>query len=116
MVGTGSGVPNIRRKNVENFDQFLKEINQFKTVVPSAFLVCRDAVTAAYGVSSKERSFSQLKLVKTSLRTVMADNRLNSLMLLKCEQELASRLHLQTFVEQWSTPYSEEKAEQDNVR
>lgn len=58
-------------------------------------------VTAGYVTASNERSFSQLKIVKNLLRTTMCDERLNALLLLKCEKELTDSLDISALINSW---------------
>ena len=51
-------------------------------------------MTAPVTVAKYERAFSRLKLVKTYLRTTMADDRLNSLMLMSCEKDLSDAVYI----------------------
>ena len=51
-------------------------------------------LTAAPTVCKDERSFSKLKFVKSWCRNTMSNNRLDALMLLACEKDLAERIDL----------------------
>ena len=48
--------------------------------------------TAGVSVATNERKFSQLKFVKTILRSTMGDERLDCLMLLASEKDLTDKL------------------------
>jgi len=50
---------------------------------------------------SCERSFSKLSLVKTKLRSCMTQDRLESMMLVFVEQELASELDPEDIIEEF---------------
>ena len=52
---------------------------------------------------SCERSFSQLSLVKTNLRSCMTQDRLESMMLVFVEQELASELDPEDIIEEFKS-------------
>lgn len=50
-----------------------------------------------------ERSFSQLRLVKTRLRSTMLDERLNSLMLMKIHRDITTNLPLNTIIDRFAS-------------
>lgn len=59
-------------------------------------------LTAAPTVCKGERSFSKLKFVKARCRNSMGNKRLDSLMLLACEKDLAEKIDLQNIAKVWS--------------
>jgi hypothetical protein len=59
-------------------------------------------LTAAPTVCKDERSFSKLKFVKSRCRNSMGNKRLDSLMLLACEKDLAEKIHLENLAKVWS--------------
>ena len=58
--------------------------------------------TAGVSVATNERKFSQLKFVKTILRSTMGDERLDCLMLLASEKDLTDKIDLSTIVSSWA--------------
>lgn len=70
-------------------------------VLKLACYVIKFVVTAGYVTATNERSFSQLKIVKNLLRTTMSDNRLNDLLLLKCERDLTDSLDYTMLINSW---------------
>lgn len=52
-----------------------------------------NALTAPVGVTTNERTFSKLKLIKNHLRSTTKHNRLDSLMILSIEKDLAEKLN-----------------------
>lgn len=52
-----------------------------------------NALTAPVDVATNERTFSQLKLIKNHLRSTTKHNRLDSLMILSIEKDLAEKLN-----------------------
>jgi hypothetical protein len=52
--------------------------------------------------ASAERSFSKLKLVKTVMRSVMKQERLNELLTLACERDLTDTIDLDKIADRWS--------------
>ena len=70
------------RTPAKTLQDILYHVVKLKDILKQAHKLCIFVITAAYGVASSERSFSQLKIVKSHLRTTMSDERLDSLMLL----------------------------------
>lgn len=71
-------------------------------MLPQARYIIQFVVTASYVTASNERSFSQMKIIKNLLRTTMVDDRLNDLMLLKCEKELTDSLDYSVLLNSWA--------------
>lgn len=85
-----------------NFPQLFTQAKKLKVSLPEAFRFCLFVLTIPYGVSTNERSFSQLKLVKNALRTLMSDEKLDNLMLLRCEEDVAKDVDLSNVIKCWS--------------
>ncbi|CAG9830216.1 unnamed protein product [Diabrotica balteata] len=68
---------------VSSFPELLSKVTKLKDNLNQAFCFCMFVLTVPYGVSTNERSFSQLKIIKNVLRTTMSNERLDNLMLLK---------------------------------
>jgi len=60
--------------------------------VPELTTVCALFLTLPVTVASAERSFSKLKLIKTYLRSTVAQDRLDGLSLLAIERDAAQKL------------------------
>ncbi|XP_029348041.1 zinc finger MYM-type protein 1-like [Acyrthosiphon pisum] len=60
-----------------------------KEVFPTIYTALRIALTLPVSSASPERAFSKLKLIKTRLRSTMCEERLESLMLISCEKDIA---------------------------
>ena len=60
---------------------------------PNISVLLKLALTLPITTCESERSFSQLKLIKTSLRSTMTDNRLNGLAIMKINRELCEKIH-----------------------
>jgi len=58
------------------------------SVFPNLFIAIKISVTFPVSISSTERTFSKLKLIKTRLRTTTSENRLEDLMKISCEQDI----------------------------
>lgn len=88
---------------VSSFPDLLSIVSNLKDNLNQAFIFCMFVLTVPYGVSTNERSFSQLKIIKNVLRTTMSDERLDNLMLLKCEADMALTLDLGCTIDKWAT-------------
>lgn len=58
------------------FNSLMEKAEEVKHILPCANQICRLALTSPVTVASNERSFSKLKLIKTHLRSTIADERL----------------------------------------
>ena len=77
--------------------KFLVE-NNLEAVFPNTLTVYRIYLSLMISNCSGERSFSKLKLIKSQLRSSMAQNRLNSLTLLSVENELLRNIDLSLLI------------------
>lgn len=62
--------------------------NGLKEVFPAIYTALSIGLTLPVSSSSPERAFSKLKLIKSKLRSTMAEERLDSLMLISCENDI----------------------------
>ena len=69
---------------------------------PTLLTVYKQLVTVAVTSASAERSMSKVKLVKTRLRSTMADEYFSSLMLLASEKDLADNLVSDDIINQFA--------------
>ena len=60
------------------------------------------ALTVPITVASNERSFSRLKLMKSYLHTTMSEHRLDDIMIITCESDIADKLELDELARSWS--------------
>jgi hypothetical protein len=60
-----------------------------KEVFPVIYTALRIALTLPVSSASPERAFTKLKLIKTRLKSTMCEERLESLMLISCEKDIA---------------------------
>jgi len=76
--------------------QLLQLLNSFDliTVFPNVYLAYKYLCTIPTTSVSCERSFSKLKLIKSRLRSTMAQNRLESLILISCEKDLTNSINV----------------------
>lgn len=62
--------------------------NNLSATFPMLYVGLKLAVTIPVSSASCERRFSKMKLIKTRLRSTMADDRLSDLMVISCEQDI----------------------------
>ncbi|KAL4118970.1 hypothetical protein QTP88_011848 [Uroleucon formosanum] len=86
-----------------SFNSLMEKAEEVKHILPCANQICRLALTSPVTVASNERSFSKLKLIKTHLRSTMADERLNSLVVLGVEKDIVDQLDMNKIAHKWST-------------
>ncbi|CAN7997253.1 unnamed protein product [Ixodes pacificus] len=68
-----------------------------------SLLPTRCSASKTSSMATAERSFSKLKLIKTYLRSTMADDRLSLLAILSIENRIASNLDMPQAVAQFAT-------------
>ncbi|CAI6352926.1 unnamed protein product [Macrosiphum euphorbiae] len=87
---------NINRSKKTTPLQLLQLLNSFDliTAFPNLYLVYKHLCTIPTTSVSCERSFSKLKLIKTRLRSTMAQSRLESLILISCEKDLTNSINI----------------------
>ncbi|KAG6927717.1 zinc finger MYM-type containing 1 [Chelydra serpentina] len=66
--------------------------HNLQPVFPNVFVALRIYLTLPVSNCSGERSFSQLKRIKSALRATMVQERLNSLTLLSIESEMINSI------------------------
>ena len=91
------GIP-LKTKPVREVAAFLSKKKQ---VYPACNMAFTFLQTTPVTVASNERSFSKLKLVKTKLRSTMLQDRLESLMLISCERDVAEKLDVEKIIRNW---------------
>lgn len=62
--------------------------SNIRFTLPNIYMLIKIGVTLPVSSASTERSFSKLKLIKTRLRSTMAECRLDGLMRIACEQDV----------------------------
>ncbi|XP_025405936.1 uncharacterized protein LOC112680142 [Sipha flava] len=87
---------NINRSKKTTPLQLLQLLNSFDliTAFPNLYLLYKHLCTIPTTSVSCERSFSKLKLIKTRLRSTMAQSRLESLILISCEKDLTNSINI----------------------
>lgn len=66
--------------------------SQMESILPNVVIAYRVLLTIPVSVSSGERTFSKLKLIKSPLRSTMKQNKLSNLAIISIEKETAKCL------------------------
>jgi hypothetical protein len=85
--------------DTKSMTEIISKACELRVVLKLAFRLVRLVITAGFCVSTNERKFSQLKIVKNVLRSTMGDERLDSLMLLTSEKDLTDAVDLSLVVD-----------------
>lgn len=81
---------------------FVVFLEPYKEVFHELFRLCKISVVTPVSTAPCERSFSALKLIKTHLRTTMADDRLSHIGILSVESRRARSLNMDEFVKHFA--------------
>lgn len=84
-----------------NFLQFVTDFD-FSDSVPNLSLALRFFLTVCVSVSSCERSFSKLRLIKNYLRSTMSQSRLSNLALLSIEHKIAKTMDMDDVISKFA--------------
>ena len=89
------------RENIGTIDifRFLKGLHYF----PNTIIAYRILLTISVTISSAERSFSKLKLLKSYLRSTMSQDRLNGLALIAIENDLLGIIQYEDLVDEFAS-------------
>ncbi len=82
-----------------NILEFVKEADCF----PNVSIACRILLTVPVTVTSAERSFSKLKILKNYLRSSISQERLNGLAMLCIEKNMTESLDLDTVISDFAS-------------
>lgn len=93
-----------KKKEVGPLDvlKFVKKMD-LRDLYPNTWIALRILLTTPVTVASGERSFSKLKLIKTYLRSTMAQDRLTSLATLSIENEMAHNIEFSQLVKTFAS-------------
>lgn len=80
-----------------------------ESVFPQICTPLRLLIVAPVTVASGERAFSKLSLIKNRLRSTTTEDRLNHLMLLSIEHELADRLSFEKVINDFAAMKARKK-------
>ena len=75
-------------------EQIAEFSEERKSKFPLANRNYRLLLTIPVTVAKNEHTFSRLKIVKTTLQTMMRDKRLESLLLLSCEKDITDSIDI----------------------
>ena len=73
-----------------------------QTILPQVCVALRLFVSIPVSVSSGERSFSKLGIVKNCRRSTMGQERLSSLIMLSCERDIARKINYDDVIESFA--------------
>ncbi|XP_020419057.1 zinc finger MYM-type protein 1 [Prunus persica] len=79
--------------------EFVKSVDMF----PNVMVAYRILLTIPVTVASAERSFSKLKLLKSYLRTTMAQDRLNGLAILCIERDMLENIKYDSIIDDFAS-------------
>ena len=77
-----------------NVLNYIKRLESF----PNACITFRILLTIHVTVAATERSFSKLKLIKSYLRSIISQERLNGLVILSIENEILTELECKNLI------------------
>ena len=79
--------------------EFVKDMNCF----PNILIAYRILLTVPVTITSAEKSFSKLKLLKSYLRSIMSQERLNGLAILSIEKDMLEKLEFGSIIENFAS-------------
>ena len=85
-----------------NVLNYIKRLESF----PNACIAFRILLIISVTVSSVERSFSKLKLIKSYLRSTMSQEKLSGLSILSIEKEMLAELECKNLISNFATQKS----------
>ncbi|CAF2156765.1 unnamed protein product [Rotaria magnacalcarata] len=74
-------------KNLSSISELYHDLMPLQQAFPNTMLMIKAALTIPVSSSTCERVFSKMKLIKTRIRTTMADKRLSDLCILSIERD-----------------------------
>ena len=77
--------------------------NSLNNLYPNIFEVVRIVATLPVTVASCERAHSKVKIINNYLRASMSDERLESLVQISIERDMADRIELSSLVDKFKT-------------
>ena len=76
--------------------------NKLDVAYPNVAMLLRICETISVSTAGSERSFSELKLIKSNLRSTMGDERLSGLSLISVERALVEKMDFDKIIERFS--------------
>ncbi|XP_025760119.1 zinc finger MYM-type protein 1-like [Oreochromis niloticus] len=97
-------LPDLPSKSMTSFEllNFVHD-NDLSEIYPNLWTALRIAVTLPVTVASAERSFSKLKLIKTYLRSTMAQERLTGLAIISINHAIADQISYDDIIEDFAS-------------
>ena len=86
----------------ENMEQIAEFSEERKSIFPLTNRCYQLLLTIPATAAKDECTFSRLKIAKTPLRTTMVDKRLESLLLLSCEKDIADSIDIDVISKDWA--------------
>ncbi|CAF2201679.1 unnamed protein product [Rotaria magnacalcarata] len=79
----------LKDTNLENIVDLYHQVLPLKQAFPTIMSLIIIAMTIPISSTTRERTFSKMKLIKTTTRNTMSDKRLNDLCVLEVERDFA---------------------------
>ena len=98
----------INKNSPINVLNYIKKLESF----PNACITFRILLTIPVTVAFTERSFSKLKLIKSYLRLIISQERLNGLVILSIENEILTKLECKNLI----SNFAPQKAKKINFK
>lgn len=90
----------IKQKTLSSMDLLNRIYAEgLENIFPQCVIAMRIFASMPVSVAEGERTFSKLNLIKNYLRSTMREERLNSLVLLSCERDLARKVNYDGIIE-----------------
>ncbi|XP_070379118.1 zinc finger MYM-type protein 1-like [Dermacentor albipictus] len=101
IKAAGNHLDVTRTWTAQQFLEFIAKWNFFESL-PNLTVIFRLFLTICVSVASCERNFFKLKLIKTSLRSTMNDERLSNLAILTIEKEHVKNINFTTVINEFA--------------
>ncbi|EOA18961.1 hypothetical protein CARUB_v10007596mg [Capsella rubella] len=89
-------------KEMKKAIEVLNFLKNMKSCYPNTWTAYRIMMTIPVSVASAERNFSKLKLIKSYLRSTMAQERLNGLSIISIERRMAEKLDFKDLMNEFA--------------
>jgi hypothetical protein len=78
----------LQKKSLTTITNLYKELYPFTQAFPTLVALTESAITIPVSSTTCERTFSKMKLIKTTMRNTMTDDRLSDLCVLAVERDI----------------------------
>ncbi|CAM4904862.1 unnamed protein product [Rotaria socialis] len=96
--------PMLDNKNLSSISELYHDLMPLQQAFPNMMLMIKAALTIPVSSSTCERVFSKMKLIKTRIRTTMADERLSDLCILAIERDF--QMDYEQVIDQFSISHN----------